>query len=104
MACVIFGAVKPITATEGINPKCNTGFCNVFVPLLLATGLRQLTPSRTSTGWILNGDACGSDLNRMSSSVVFFFVPPTKVLLLGKVVLVGSWPHFCEDLMALWLI
>lgn len=84
MACVIFGAVKPITATEGINPKCNTGFCNVFLPLLLATGLKQLTPSRTSTGWILNGDACGSDLNRMSSSVFFFFCPPHKGLIAGQ--------------------
>lgn len=86
MACVIIGAVKPTTATEEIKQKCNSGSCNVVLPLLLVTGLRQLTPSRTSTGWMLSGDACGSDLNWMSSSV---FLSPHRGLLAGQSFLGG---------------
>ena len=70
MPCLIVGAVKPITAMEAINPKYNSGFYNVDLPLLLAIGLKQLTPTRTSTGWMLNRDGCGSDLNWVSSSII----------------------------------
>lgn len=69
MAGLIVGAVKPTTAPEAINPKYNSGVCNVDLPLLLVTGLRQLAPSRTGTGWMLNGDGCGSDVNWMSANV-----------------------------------
>lgn len=54
------------------------------LPLLLVVGLRQFSPSRTNTGWVLNRGGCVFELNWVSSCHVSLL----EIISVGDVALV----------------